>query len=251
MSETRRRVVGLGLAAATSFVVTPAVATAKPSFKAVAFDAFAIFDPGSVLSLAESLLPGRAQSLVTSWRTRQFEYTWLRTAAARYADFESVTDDALTYAIREMKLSVTADQRSRLVGGYSTMKTWPDVIAALSALKAAGLRVVLFANLTSSMLRGCIKASGIENVFDGIFSTDAAQTFKPDPRAYQLGIDGLQLPKDDILFVPSAGWDAAGGRSFGYTTFWINRLGLLPEQLGFQADAVGSTLNDLQDYVLA
>ena len=49
--------------------------------KAIAFDAFPIFDPRPVFALAEELFPGRGTELGNEWRTRQFEYTWLRTVS--------------------------------------------------------------------------------------------------------------------------------------------------------------------------
>jgi 2-haloacid dehalogenase len=51
------------------------------------------------------------------------------------------------------------------------------------------------------------------------------------------------------LFVAFAGWDAAGARSFGYPTFWVNRLGFPPEQLGVLPDATGPDLNALLAFV--
>jgi 2-haloacid dehalogenase len=56
-------------------------------------------------------------------------------------------------------------------------------------------------------------------------------TFKPDPRAYQLGIDAFKLPKEQIAFAAFAGWDAAGAEWFGYRTFCVNRMGAKPESL--------------------
>jgi 2-haloacid dehalogenase len=64
-----------------------------------------------------------------------------------------------------------------------------------------------------------------------------------------LGIDGLKLPREEILFVPFAGWDAAGAKSFGYSTFWVNRLNLPLEELGIAPDAVGTNLNDLLTFI--
>ena len=49
--------------------------------------------------------------------------------------------------------------------------------------------------------------------------TDEARTFKPDPRAYQLGVDALKVKREEILFVAFAGWDAAGAKLFGYPTY--------------------------------
>ena len=53
-----------------------ALAATQSQFKAVAFEAFPIFDPPR--SFRE-----RVQSLSNAWRTRQFEYQWLRAIAGR------------------------------------------------------------------------------------------------------------------------------------------------------------------------
>jgi len=50
---------------------------------AIAFDGFGVFDPTPVFSLAESLFPGAGAALASDWRTRQFEYTWLRVSHGR------------------------------------------------------------------------------------------------------------------------------------------------------------------------
>ncbi len=36
---------------------------------------------------------------------------------------------------------------------------------------------------------------------------------------------------------------------FGYTTFWVNRLNLPPEELDVVSDGMGGTLTDLADFV--
>ena len=67
--------------------------------KAVLFDAYGtLFDVHSVIALAESMFPGQGAALSQAWRTRQLEYTWLRTLSNRYKDFWRVTGDALTWA---------------------------------------------------------------------------------------------------------------------------------------------------------
>jgi len=43
-----------------------------PVTRAIAFDAFTTFDPGSVATLAEEVFPGRGAELAGAWRTRQF-----------------------------------------------------------------------------------------------------------------------------------------------------------------------------------
>ena len=90
----------------------------KTKIKAIAFDAFPIFDPRPVFALAEELFPGNGLALSDEWRTRQFEYTWLRVVVQRYADFWQVTDDALIFAANKLKLDLNAEKREKLMSGY-------------------------------------------------------------------------------------------------------------------------------------
>jgi 2-haloacid dehalogenase len=65
-----------------------------------------------------------------------------------------------------------------------------------------------------------------------------------------MAIPAFGLQKKEIVFAAFAGWDAAGAKSFGYTTFWVNRLHLPAEELD-APDAEGDNLNDLLRFVSA
>ena len=100
--------------------------------KAIAFDGFPIFDPRPIFALAENLFPGRGAELSKVWRTKQFEYTWLRTMSGHYRDFQGVIDDALVFACKSLDVELTGVKRSTLVESYLGMTVWPDVLPALS-----------------------------------------------------------------------------------------------------------------------
>jgi 2-haloacid dehalogenase len=217
--------------------------------KAVAFDAFPIFDPRPIFALAEGMFPGKGADLAAAWRTRQFEYSWLRTISNRYIDFWRVTEDALVFAGRMLKLDLTTSERARLMDGYLAIRCWPEAPAALRSLKERGIRLAFLSNMTRQMLEAGIRNSGLEHMFDEILSTDRVAAFKPDPRAYQMGVDTLRLKRQEILFAAFAGWDAAGAKSFGYPTFWVNRQNQPAEELGFSVDSAGETLDDLVRYL--
>ena len=224
-------------------------ATTPPRLRAVAFDAFPILDPRPVFALAEQLFPGRGVELSNAWRTRQFEYQWLRALARQYADFWQTTEDALVFSAQLLKLELTAEQRDQLMGAYLRLRAWPDVATALQALKKAGVRLAFVSNATRQILEAGIRNARLEGLFDHVLSTDRIRTFKPDPRAYQLAIDAFGLSREQILFVPFAGWDAAGAKAFGYTTYWVNRLNLPVEQLGVMPDAIAPGLDELAAFV--
>ena len=226
-----------------------APATTSGTWDAVVFDAFPIFDPRPVFALAEELHPGRGAELSAAWRTRQFEYQWLRALAGRYADFVRTTEQGLVHAASQLGLPLPPESRKRLVDAYFALGAWPDVPASLAALKKAGLRLGLLSNMTPALLEAGLRNAGLAGAFEHVLSTDRLRSYKPDPRAYQLALDAFGLPRERILFVAFAGWDAAGARWFGYPTFWVNRLGAPPEELDATPDGVGPGLGDLVRFV--
>ena len=112
-----------------------------------------------------------------------------------------------------------------------------------------GITLSFLSNMTNEMLHSCIKHNKIEHYFDHVISTDNAKTYKPDPTAYQLGIDTLKLKKKEILFVAFAGWDACGSKWFGYPTFWLNRLATAIEELNAAPDAIGKSMDDMVNFI--
>jgi len=238
---------------ATSLLAAKASAEVRPKteIKAIAFDAFPIFDPRPVFARAEELFPGRGADLSNAWRTRQFEYAWLRTLSHRYADFWEVTQDSLIYAAKSLKLDLSAAQRDRLMEAYLEIRAWPDALPALKTLQAAGVRLAFLSNFTSKMLAEGIRNAGMEGMFEHLLSADRAHAHKPDPRAYRLGVEAFKLKREEILFAAFAGWDVAGAKWFGYPTFWVNRLKQPGEELGVTPDAVGSDLEALVRFVKA
>ncbi len=213
--------------------------------RAVAFDAFPIFDPRPVFQACEQAAPGRGKDLADQWRTRLFEYQWLRALGGRYENFWTCARDALESAARSLDIELAAGTRDMLMQGWLQLRAWPDVAPALTALKRSGKRLVLLSNATPAMLGAGLKNSMLGQAFDHVLSTDRICSFKPDPRAYRLGEEALGLGKGEIMFVAFAGWDVAGAKWFGYPTFWNNRQGVAPEALDVEPDGTGATLADL------
>lgn len=222
---------------------------ARTHLRAICFDVFTLFDPRSVERVARSVIGEHAAALCKSWRTRQFEYSWLRTSAGRYADFHAITTEALEFASRETGLALSNDERRALIDAYTALEPWPDTHAALHEWRRAGLALAPLSNYSPSMLERLVGSAGLGDVFTTLVSTDRARTFKPDPRAYALGPAALGLPKESIAFAAFGGWDAAGARWFGFPTFWLNRLGVSEEALAPGPHASGATLAELARFV--
>ena len=109
--------------------------------------------------------------------------------------------------------------------------------------------MAVLSNMTPAMMQACVKASGLEAMFEFQLSTDRVKAFKPDPAAYHMGLDAFRLQRQEIAFVAFGGWDAAGAKAFGYPTYWVNRLGLPPEELGVSAYASYRDLLMLSSFI--
>jgi len=179
------------------------------------------------------------------------EYQWLRALSGHYADFRQTTEEALVFAAESLHLDLDVAKRAQLMHRYLDIKAWPDAAPALGSLKDSNMRLAFLSNMTAPMLRAGIDNSGLNGLFDHVLSTDPIRSYKPDPRAYRLAMDAFELPREEILFVAFAGWDAAGAKWFGYPTFWVNRLNAPEEELGTSADGTGRDLTDLVSFVKA
>ncbi len=223
---------------------------ATPRYKAVAFDFFVIFNPNSVVAEVEEVFPGKGSDFTRAWRAKLFEYCFLRSITGEHEDFFKLADDALHYTLDAQKLTATDEQKRQLLNAYVTLAPWPDAAEGLRKLKASGVRIITLANFSTAMLRANVEKAGIADLFDELLSTDVNETFKPDPKAYALGMERLGLRKDEIVFAAFGGWDVYGAKTFGYPTYWVNRFDLPAEKLGTAADASSRDFQGLLDFVL-
>lgn len=208
------------------------------------FDAYGtLFDPHAVQAECEQLFPGAGAELSRLWRTKQLEYSWLRSLINRYEDFWQVTEAALRFACASLRLSCRTEQHEKLMQEYLQLKAYPDVREALAALK--GRPLFILSNGSPQMLRVLVENSGLGPAFSGILSVDAVKTYKPSARVYELAVKETGLAKADIGFVSSNSWDIAGAATFGFRTFWVNRSGTIEDELGVRPEGTLKSLAEL------
>ena len=99
------------------------------------------------------------------------------------------------------------------------------------------------------MLEAAVRSNGLESRFTAVISVDRVKTYKPSPRVYALGPETLQVPVEEILFVSSNSWDAAGAKAFGYQVCWCNRTNEKIDFWGFAPDFEVSRLDQIPDRI--
>jgi 2-haloacid dehalogenase len=216
--------------------------------RALVFDAYGtLFDVHSISTACESLFPGRGADLSRLWRTKQLEYTWLRSLMGRYADFETITRDALSYACGALGLELAQSDAIGLMQSYRQLSAFSEVKDALAALH--GRKLAILSNGSPAMLNALVAHAGMSKLFDAVISVDELKMFKPHPSVYGLATKYLGVDADEIGFASSNFWDVSGASSFGFRTFWINRSNSQPDKLGFEPVAVVQRLDELLPYL--
>jgi 2-haloacid dehalogenase len=213
--------------------------------KACVFDAYGtLFDVHSAVGKYRQRLGKIADQVSLLWRTKQLEYTWLRSLMGQHADFWQVTQDALDFAF-DMHHLDDPDLREDLIEAYLNLDCYPEVPEALSTLKARGLKIAILSNGTPAMLASAVKNSGIAELIEKNFSVEEVGIFKPHPRVYQIAVDGLSVKPEEIVFQSSNAWDASGASAFGFKVAWVNRFRQSAERLPGKPDVEIKSLIEL------
>ena len=117
--------------------------------QACVFDAYGtLFD----FAAAARKVLGDDTSFINLWRDKQLQYTWLRAAQERHADFGQVTGDALDFALDTRGLNKPGI-RDQLISLFVTLDPFPEVPNVLRKLKTAGMRTAILSNGTGDAQR--------------------------------------------------------------------------------------------------
>lgn len=221
------------------------------------FDAYGtLFDVAAAarIAAAEPAFPELAETwpvLAEHWRLKQLQYTWLRAITDAHTDFWQVTQEGLDWALERNGLDANAALRARLLSLYWELQAYPEVPKMLYALKDAGMNTAILSNGSPDMLNGAVQSAGIEDALDDCLSVESVGVFKPDSRVYDLVGQRFNCAPDEVLFVSSNGWDAAGASGYGFVTVWVNRAGEPMDRLPWAPQHVLSDLTGIPDLARA
>ena len=92
--------------------------------RAVFFDAYGtLFDVQSLAVASAAVAPRDADGFTALWRSKQLEYSFLRTILDRYEDFWAVTGAALDYTASRYGLALAPEQRAALLDAWLADQT--------------------------------------------------------------------------------------------------------------------------------
>ena len=200
--------------------------------KALVFDAYGtLFHIGALDELLKKHFQADSHAIGQLWRSKQLEYTWLRSLMGTYKPFSEVTADALAYACKVQQITLTQGLVEQFVEGYYHLEAFPEVKSLLARLSQT-YRLAVLSNANPAMLEQAVNTNGLGPYLEQTLSVDTVGVFKPNPAVYQMAVNALALDKTSIGFISTNTWDVAGASSFGLVAIHLNRFGTHQEVLG-------------------
>lgn len=201
--------------------------------RAAVFDAYGtLLDVHAAMGRHAARIGPNWQAISADWRTKQLEYSWIRSLAgpAQHRDFWTLTQEALTWVAAKHGIADPA-LLTDIAASYRHLDAFAEVPAMLAALREQGVARAILSNGEPGMLADAVGSAGIAGLLDDVLSVEAVGVFKPDPRVYGLCTARFGLPPSEMAFLSSNPWDAFAAREFGFRVFWVNRAGA-PDEYG-------------------
>jgi 2-haloacid dehalogenase len=165
--------------------------------------------------------PGR---LVTWWRRTHFENSMIDALLGReHLPYREIGRQAVDYTLTRAGIDHTMDEVRDLVSEIERLTPFPDVIDALTAIRDAGLKLVILSNGDPDMLESGVKFSGTEQLWTRVVSVAEAGAFKPHFSTYATGAKAVDLHPSEVLFVANHAFDCVGAKAAGMHSAFVDR----------------------------
>ncbi len=219
-------------------------------FKAILFDVYGtLLDVHSIQIALEKHFPGKGIEAAKLLRDKQIEYTRLyalRPLEIPYKNFMSLTQSALEYTIKTFGKNNQNIPVADIMSSYQKLNTFPEAVQVLDYIKSKNYNMAVLSNGDSEMLKEVFENSGLKDKFDTSLSADSVKSFKIESKVYKLASDFFECKPDECLLVSANYWDIIGAGWNGIKTFWINRMGVPRDPLGYAPNFEGKSLEGLQ-----
>ncbi len=153
------------------------------------------------------------------WRA---EYLRITYGTGAYRPYEDLVADAAE------AVGLPRRHADELAARYAALQPWPDVPEVLGALAATGVKLGVVTNCSETLGKIAAGCTGVR--FDVLVTAERAGVYKPDPRAYRLGLDELGVPPERCLFLAGSAYDLFGAAAIGLPTYWHDRIGMTPPE---------------------
>ena len=172
--------------------------------------------------LKEKGWDGEAYRFVTWWRRTHFENSMIDALCDRgHTPYRQIGHRAVSFVMDRCGIDYTQEEVRWLVAQIETLKPFPDVVAALQDLRAAGYKLAILSNGDRDMLAAAGPHIGF--AFDHVISVQDAGYFKPHWQTYATAERIVAEDRSSCLFAANHAFDCIGAKSYGMRTAFIDR----------------------------
>ena len=198
-----------------------------------------VFDVNETLLDLSALRPAFIGALGSTeamgeWFARLLHGSLVANHTNRYRPFGVIGLEALHMVASKRGIELPESEAVAVVDGMRRLPPHPDVVDGLTALQAAGFRMITLTNGSDDAASDQIRNAGLSSFFEATLSVDRVQRFKPAPEAYLTASIHTDVEVDKMLMVAAHDWDILGARTVGVDGAFISRPGAvwsLPDAL--------------------
>ena len=215
-----------------------------------------VFDVNETLLDVDALKPHFARAfgdeqVLREWFSTVLLYSEVASLAGPYSDFGAIGGAALDMTATSRRVSLSADDRTRILTGMRTLPAHPDVREGLRRLKDAGFRTATLTNSAAAVVEQQLSNAGLTEFFERSFSVDTVRRFKPAPEPYRHVASELKVDAHTLRMVAAHAWDVVGAMQAGWTAAFVARPGKVLYPLAPKPDIVEPDLRAVAERIIA
>lgn len=136
--------------------------------------------------------------------------------------FRQVSSIALERTMQFFKLPFEASDAEILTTSIGAMPPFPEVVATLGRLKAAGYKLAVISNTDDDIIAGNIAQLG--GHIDRVITAQQAGAYKPTEQIFRYAWSQLGMAPSQIVHIcASPHLDLAAARDLGFRAIWVDR----------------------------
>ncbi|MGB3775845.1 MAG: haloacid dehalogenase type II [Leeuwenhoekiella sp.] len=159
------------------------------------------------------------------WFKTMLHYSLAETIVANFNDFGDIGQATLKMVAEELKSPIPNKKMDDILSTIKELPPHPDVIEGLETLSGKNFKLAALTNGSLRTVKDQLLFAGISKYFDGIYSVDAVQKYKPHSEAYEHVLNIMNTDKMDAMLIAAHGWDILGAQRAGLQTCFLERQG--------------------------
>ncbi|PVZ52705.1 haloacid dehalogenase type II [Arthrobacter sp. H-02-3] len=169
---------------------------------------------------------GAPAELAKLWFATLLRDGFALTASGDNGSFAAIGADALRGLLTGVELNRPLDAAvDHVMSGMTGLGVHPDVPDGVSALAAAGFRLITLSNGSAQIAGKLFSEAGIREAFESLLSVEDAPAWKPARASYEYAAAASRADPAGMLLVAVHPWDIHGAARAGLHTAWLNRTG--------------------------